>query len=220
MALSDKIALKIASELNLDQEKSDVIAYGAFAFIQIVLSLLFVIIFGFIFEILFEAITISFVSSILRKYSGGVHASKPSICIIVGTVMTIGIALLMCFISSYSNELANIIIGFVSFIWSYYIILKYAPVDSKAKPINTILKRKRLKKKSLIVLLVYFIIAILLIYTFYLTNNRVFLTYSMCIYGGLVWQVFNLTIIGHKVLNKFDALLVVILFKKKGVLLK
>jgi accessory gene regulator B len=212
MSISDKVAQRISIELKLVQDKQDIISYGAFAFMQIIISLVLVAIFGLLFGVLFQALTVSFVSSILRQYSGGVHASRPSICLIIGTFVTAGIAWLMSFISNYLNSITVLVIGLVSFTWSYYIIYNKAPVDSKAKPIKTEAKRIRMRKNSLIVLSIYLVIVLALMGIYYLTANKSFLMYSMCIYGAFSWQVFNLTIIGYKILNKIDALLCNLLF--------
>lgn len=216
MSLSSFISRKITDELKLDKEKSEVISYGAFAFFQILFTWALVFLFGYIFGVLLEAIIVSFTSSILRKYSGGVHASEPSICIIIGTIMTIGMAVLFSNISPLINDLVVILIGIACFTWSYYIIIKNAPVDNKAKPIKTQSKRQRMKKKSIIFLSICLFIAIFLIGSFYFTEKTIYLTYTICIYGSIAWQVFNLTIIGHKVLNKFDSFLSKILLNKEG----
>jgi accessory gene regulator B len=207
MPISEKIAQKIAYELKLDKDKTEVIAYGAFAFFQIIFSLILVIIFGIIFGVLIEALILSFSLSILRKSSGGVHASNPNICLIIGTVVTIGMAIIIVHIGSSFNFISAIALGGLCFIWSYYIMLKYAPVDSKAKPINKKEKRESLKKKSIMVLTSYLVIVVAMLTGYYLTSNNSYLIYALCIYGGFTWQAFNLTIIGHKIMNKIDRLL-------------
>ena len=75
--LSNNIANKVALELSLDDDNREVIAYGTFALIQMLFSIILVFLFGLLFHVAFEALIISFTGSILRKYSGGVHASSP-----------------------------------------------------------------------------------------------------------------------------------------------
>lgn len=216
MSLSNIISKKISNELKLDKDKSEIISYGAFAFFQLILTWILLVLFGFIFGVLFEAIIFSFTSSTLRKYSGGVHASRPSICVIIGTSVTIGMAVLSHNISIYFDGLSIILSGIACFAWSYYIIIKYAPVDSKNKPIKTKEKRDRMKKMSIIILSLCVLVSIYLIGGFYLTKNILYLKYSICINSSVIWQVFNLTIIGHKILNKIDSFLSKVLFSKKG----
>lgn len=211
--ICEKISNSIANELELNHEKKSVVNYGIFAFIQMSISIIFVFIFGLIFNVTIEALIITFTISILRKSSGGVHASTPSICTIIGTLVGVGFALLVKLIEL--NLIFIIAVGLVVFIGAYIIIIKLAPVDSIAKPIKGEAKRNRLRKKSINILMLYGIIVIfnILIYTF--INKYYLLEYSLCIYIGIVWQVFSLTSIGKLFLNKIDDYLSLILLKRR-----
>ncbi len=215
MNVSNKLAQKISSELNFDEEKSKVVYYGIFAFLQVLASLALVTLFGLLFGVVTQALVASFASSILRQYSGGVHATRPSICLIVGTLATIAIAVTAHYsIDAIAHEyLAAIPV--ILILVSYYLVIKLAPVDSPAKPIRTQTKRNKMKKLSLIVLSVYAaIIAALLI--FYFTEEKIVcLEYAMCIGIAVGWQSFNLTIIGHRVLKKVDSVISKILMLKR-----
>ncbi|MBB6622296.1 accessory gene regulator B family protein [Clostridium gasigenes] len=202
--LSKKVAFKIANELKLDNDNKEVISYGVFAIIQMFYNLLLVILFGAVFNIVIEALIASFAISILRKSSGGAHASSAKICAIVGTFITIIIGL----ISKINiNVNSTIIIGVIIFIWAYYIIFKLAPVDSVAKPIRTEKKRKRLKRSSIFILSIYLIIVIVSIVLYLYTKIDRLLIYSICILGGVIWQVLSLTKIGHEIVKIIDAFL-------------
>ena len=82
---------------------------------------------------------------------------------------------------------------------------KLAPVDSAAKPIKNQERRKKLKRSSMMILSVYLVIAIANILYHYYSVNVSVLTYTLCIYMGLVWQIFSLTKSGHLILGKIDA---------------
>ncbi|MDD3242083.1 MAG: accessory gene regulator B family protein [Bacilli bacterium] len=202
--ICEKISNNIAQELNLDDDKRSVMNYGIFAFIQIVICIGLVIVFGLIFNVVIEAVIVSFTISILRKSSGGVHASSPGRCATIGTITSVGMGL----ISKYINVSLGLVIfvGGVIFIWSYYIIYKLAPVDSIAKPIKSIGKRIRLKKNSIVILSVYLIIVINEFLYFYFTKDSSALVYSLCIYMGILWQAFSLTKYGHLLIEKLDKL--------------
>jgi accessory gene regulator B len=203
--LCKKISNNIAQELNLDEDKRAVVNYGIFSFIQITICIGLVIIFGIVFGVVIEALIISFFSSILRKSSGGAHASSPERCAIIGTIVAVGMGLIAKHINiSFSLV---ILIGSIVFIWSYFIVYKLAPVDSIAKPIKKINKRKRLRKGSIMILNVYLIIVIVEVISYYFMSNSNVLVYSLCIYMGLLWQVFSLTKCGHLVIGKLDKLL-------------
>lgn len=198
--ICEKTSDYIAQELNFDDDKKSVINYGIFAFIQMGICIALVIIVGFIFNVTIEALIVSFTISILRKSSGGVHSHSPERCAVIGTVASVGMAL----ISKYINVGFSFVIfvGGIIFIWSYYIVYKLAPVDSIAKPIKSIEKRRRLKKSSFMILSVYLIIVVFNIVCYLLMKKFNLLTYSLCIYMGLLWQVFSLTKSGHLILGK------------------
>jgi len=202
--LSKKIGEKIANELNLDNDNKEVISYGIFAIIQMLYNILLVILFGVIFNVVIESLIVSFTISILRKSSGGAHSSSPTKCLIAGTFLAISIGLISKIDIGFN---INILIGIITFVWSYYIIYKLAPVDSPAKPIRTEKKKKRLKKSSIITLSIYLIIVIFSVITnLYLKNDRVFI-YSNCILGGVMWQVLSLTKVGHTIVKLIDTIL-------------
>lgn len=199
--LSNSIANKVATELNLDSDKKEVIAYGTFALLQTVTSILLVSVFGYLFHVTIEALIVMFTASILRKYSGGAHASSPGNCTIIGVIICIGQAII---ISSIGNFNIALILGLIVFAWAYYMVYKLVPVDNPAKPIKKEEKRKRMKKGSFIILSIYFIGNLLLMMLFLSTKKVTFLIYALCIIGGIVWQVFTLTQVGHLILAKID----------------
>lgn len=204
--IADNIAKKVSLELGLDNNRKEVIAYGTFTLLHTILCIILVVIFGLIFGVLLEALIITFAISILRKYSGGAHTSSPGICAAAGTIITMVQALLICFVFNlFINLSLTILLGLISFIWSYYIIIKLAPVDSPGKPIRTQKKRKRMRKGSILVLTAYLTIVLLSIVIFLLTQEKRFLIFSLCIYGGTVWQAFTLTHGGHVTFRVLDS---------------
>jgi len=204
--LSNSIANKIATELNLDNDNREVIAYGTFALLQMALSIILVVIFGWAFHIVVEVLIISFTTSILRKYSGGVHASSPGICAFVGTVFCVGQALLVVLVIGNVVTLKLVLLlGVITFVVSYFVVYKLAPVDSAAKPIKREEKRNRMKKKSILVLCFYLAIVVLNIMLYIGNGEKQILIYSICIYVGILWQVFTLTSWGQITLGKIDS---------------
>jgi len=203
--ISNKFAQKVSAELNYDSEKQEVIAYGAFALLQMIFSIALVILFGWIFGVLIEALVISFSTSILRKYSGGVHATSAVICIIIGTVACVGFGLLAN-ISLFSQ--IPILVGLVMivFVFSFATAIKKAPVESENKPISD--RRKvAMKKGTLILLGIYLLIIIGLLLGFWLSKNRIFAILAVCVSIGSAWQMFTLTKFGEIILGKIDQLL-------------
>lgn len=203
--LSKKIAENISLELNFDADKEEVIAYGIFGLLQIILSIGMVAILGFIFGVMKEAIIISIVMAIIRKSSGGVHATSPLRCMIIGTVICVGISKLIL----VSNPTLNIsvIINSLIFIIAYYFIYKVAPVDTPNKPIKKAEKRARLKRISLINVTVFLSIVILFICSYSYYGHYKFIIYSNCIGLGVLLQTITLTKLGHQLFSNIDVIL-------------
>ncbi len=209
--ISKSISDKLAFELELDDDRKSVINYGVFAIVQTIISVICILMFGIIFDVACEAFIISLIMSILRKSSGGIHASSPGRCVTVATIFCVGMALIL----RKNVEIAivsNKIIGVVVFIYAYIIIYKLAPVDSKAKPIKSVDKKRRLKRNSLIILSLFAVVSFVYTLLYKYTDNSNYIIYNFCVYSGIVWQVFSLTNLGHIVLGKIDDLLKYIIF--------
>lgn len=212
--LCKNISYNLKKELNLDDDKRSIIEYGLYAVLHMIISIFLVGIFGKMFGVMYEALIITFVQAILRKYSGGVHASTPLNCILIGIIVAVLPAYLIKNISLNINYI--IFIGGILYIISLITIYKLAPVDSPNKPIKKEQKIKKLKKSSLMVLSIYMIVVFSNIIIYYINNNDTFLIYSVCIYLGILWQVFTLTRYGHILVNLVDSLLIKII-KMMGV---
>ena len=201
---SNKIGCTLAVNLNLDEDNKEVLVYGAFCLLQTILCFSSIILFGYIFNVLIEALLVSISASILRKYSGGVHSASPNRCLIISILISVGFSLIVVSATNYLTSSILILLVFIGILYSYYFVYKYAPVDSEAKPINNINKRKKLKLKSLKCLSIMTILIALLILAYILKLNRNLLIYCECIAVGITWQSFTLTKIGHNFLTNID----------------
>ncbi|WP_300382278.1 accessory gene regulator ArgB-like protein [Clostridium sp.] len=210
--VSEKIACNLKINLNLDEDKYEVISYGLYAFIHMTLSIVFVILFGAIFGVVIESLLISLTAAILRKYSGGAHASKELSCTIIGVIVSIIPAIALE--NSSINIKNTMLISFLVFVVASYLIYKLAPVDSPNKPIKSEKKIRRLKKGSLITLGIYMILVIINILLSIKLQSTKLLIYSLCISFGVLWQSFTLTKLGHIVLNGMDSFFIKVLGNK------
>ena len=214
MSLSNKLAQKISLKLDYDDEKCAVINYGIFAFLQTLASLAIITLLGILLGMVWQALVVTFSASILRQYSGGVHATSPNICLIVGTVATLTITLAAHHLTGLVPVEILITINALLMASSYWLVIKYAPVDSPAKPIRTEHKRKKMKRFSLIVLTAYFTIIVVLVVMYLTQENSACMEFAMCIGMATGWQVFNLTKKGHRWLKKVDSILAGLLLNK------
>lgn len=205
--LSNNIANKISSPLGLDRDHEEVIAYGIFNLIQTLWCILLVILFGAVFGVATNAIIISITIAFLRKYSGGAHSSSPNRCALIGTVVSVGLALFVENQINYISIKFAVSIGIVIFIFAYYNVWKLAPVDSAAKPITKTEKRILLRKNSIYVLIILNLIVLLLTVLHLKFKTNTYLSIIFCIYFGVLWQVVTLIPTGYKALLRIDTFL-------------
>lgn len=202
--MANKIAEYLGNELELDKDRRLVISYGTFAIMQTVVSIFIVFIIGYILKLSTEALIICFTVSILRKYSGGAHASSAERCIILGTILCIGQTIVVKYLLEPLVSIKGLIIIVIcSTVIAYFSIYKLVPVDSIKKQIKSQKKIRKMKIYSSITVGIYiFIIFINILFNY--TNS---IRYSLCILIGLLWQIFTLTASGHFVTNKIDTFL-------------
>lgn len=211
MSLTEKMAAKVGRNaklfLNVNKDEEQIIIYGAINLFQIIFSILWVIIAGLFFGVLYEALLFSITNSILRKYSGGVHASSLSRCIIIGTFVAVLAGISIDNILYNLNMFTVLLISIVFITFALIIVVKNAPVDSIKKPIINIEARKQFKKKSIIVIFLFlFIIAILFILS-KKKSDLYCIKFMESISLGILWQTITLTKIGISLLNKVDFVL-------------
>lgn len=205
--LSNNIGCKIATILKLDNDSKEIMIYGAFNLLQILWSTLWIVLFGIAFNMLIEVFIVFFTINILRKYSGGAHASSPGTCTIIGTTVCVSFALIIHKLYWNFNIYEIFFLGAVSLIFSYYIVYKLAPVDSIAKPIVNMETKKRFKRRSILTLNILSIIIFVILIFYFKYSNIFLLSIVMCICVGVAWQSFTLTNKGHKILTKIDNIL-------------
>lgn len=211
MSLIEIISVKIGKNaklfLNVDEDKEQIIVYGAISLLQIAFAILWVIIVGLFFGVFYEALLFSITVSILRKYSGGAHASSPSHCIIIGTILAVASGIFIDKIFFKINMLTAILISIACIAFSFIIVAKNAPVDSVKKPITNIELKKQFKRKSIIVLFIFSLIITILsvLSTKYL--KLYYIKFIESIILGVLWQTITLTKNGISFLNKVDFVL-------------
>jgi len=211
MSITEKVAIKIGNNakmfLNVSEDEEQIIIYGAINLLQTIFAILWVIIAGLFFGVFYEALLFSVTASILRKYSGGVHASSPSRCIIIGTFVA---SIAGIFIDSilYKLNMFTVLLISIAFItFAFIIVAKNAPVDSIKKPITSIQIRKQFKKKSIAVIFIFsFIISILFILS-KKYSDLYCIKFIESISLGVLWQSITLSKIGISLLNRVDFIL-------------
>lgn len=205
--ISKKIAGQIALKLEMDQDHEAVLAYGAFAILETVWAILLVSAFGVLLDVWAEALIISFTTAMLRKYSGGAHATSPNRCALIGTLAACGLAVMINRINAYVDDGVLLVLGSIGFMLVYYVMVRYAPIDTPQKPIKREETRKRLKRKSMYTIHLFLGFTFLLIGGYLKTGNENLLNYAIAVGVGLVWQGMTLTPMGRFIIHQLDMIL-------------
>lgn len=211
MYLTEKLAVSLGKKarilLNVDKNKEQIIVYGAINLLQIIFSILWVSIAGLILGVFYEALIFSTAASILRKYSGGVHASSPNLCIIFGTILaSIGGLIVNKLLYKFSLTV-TLTISILFITASFIIVILRAPVDSIKKPITNPNMKKKFKKNSIITLIIFSIVIAILSTLYEITLKLYYLKIIHSIILGVLWQSFTLTKMGITVFEKVDFIL-------------
>ncbi|MFT8342219.1 MAG: accessory gene regulator B family protein [Clostridium beijerinckii] len=211
MSLAEKIATKIGNNaklfLNINEEQEQIIVYGAINLFQMLFAILWVIIAGLLFGVFYEALIFSISASILRKYSGGVHASSPSRCVIIGAFSAALAGILINNIFYSINSITVAVISVTIIIFAFITVFRNAPVDSIKKPIKNIETRKQFKRKSIFVIFIFSFIIIILFMLNEKFSELYYIKLIESIGVGVLWQTITLTKNGINFLNKVDSAL-------------
>ena len=132
-----RLAYKIAYSVQEAQQESHhmrfVYYYGYQGFISQLLEFLCIILIGLIFNVFIPIVIIASIFAIMRSFIGGYHMRSGEHCFYL-TAIIIGIPAIITKYVSLTDVVIPIITALV-YLFVYYTIIKYAPVDTVNKPI-------------------------------------------------------------------------------------
>lgn len=171
---------------NYSNEDIEIIKYGLEGIYLSITKVAIILTISFLLGIFKEVIIFLLLFNIIRSTAFGLHASKSYICLITSTLIFILIPYLSLYIS------INVYIKtFISILCILY-VYKYAPSDTKKRPIVNIKRRLVYKTISTITCIIYSFILIII-------NNRFIsnaLLFSMIVecfmISPFVYRIFNL----------------------------
>ncbi|WGX75871.1 accessory gene regulator B family protein [Paraclostridium bifermentans] len=130
-SISYNISNKIGEKANKSKEEIEVMNYGLFIWMHTILAYIATILVGVTIGKTIEVLLISIVASSLKKFSGGVHATSPNRCLIIGIMTTLFFTCIYILLNKYCGYNFIYIFSIVSIISCYYIFYKKAPVGTK-----------------------------------------------------------------------------------------
>ncbi|MBP3929994.1 MAG: accessory gene regulator B family protein [Peptostreptococcaceae bacterium] len=206
--MSYNIALKIGSKTNKTNEEIEVINYGVFVIIHTIIALILTALTGYIIRKPIQIIIITIISASLKRYSGGVHATSPNRCLIIGILISLISVYISEILFKYNNSINLIIISLISIFLSIIIFYKKAPVGNKNKPLKKVETRNIMRKKLFFLLKIYYIS--ILVFSIMILNGSLtvkYVKYIYCIQLGVLLQAFSITNIGEVIVLKLDEIL-------------
>lgn len=192
-AICNSLTKKIIDSVDeVDESKADEINYG----LQLLIGEVPKFFITLILAILFHMVGLTLISFLIilpyRTFSGGFHLHTHLGCIIVTNLLYIGTPYLASIIE-ISDVVRYVAIAF-TFIFSFWMINKYAPADTENVPILQKKERRKRKIWSFVIAEIELIIAIFIPYK--VISNMIIL--------GIIFQTCTLTQIAYKITkNKY-----------------
>ena len=212
MGVIDKVSLNLSTRLgdrlDKDEEEKAVLNYGLFMIIHTFLGIILTILVGLITGMIIEMSLITITSALFKRYTGGVHASTPEICLIIGIILSLILSTVCRFISINIDINNIVLIGMTIIAFSYYMIYYKYPVPSKNKPLNNEKTRNKLRKKAFTLLNIYIILIIILYIIYYILKLSIVKSIIVSFILGIFLQMIVLTNIGTKFINLLDKVFV------------
>ncbi|AJQ29992.1 accessory gene regulator ArgB-like protein [Pelosinus fermentans] len=189
------IAHYLGKELQLDVKNTDMVRFGVELFLAFLVGFGVLIGVAWGLGILPYVLTAWFTLNGLRIISGGAHASSLFRCTIIGTVILTGIGeLAFRFGALASQELLLSLVAF-SMIVGVYVIYKWSPADTPAKPVVSAVKRARFRRFSYIFTSVWVVGMSVLIFW---GGSPIIFSLVMASIGGFLRQIFSITPAGYR----------------------
>ena len=202
--LAYNLAEKIALEMDFDEDKKAVIAYGLTAIFQMATIFSVISIIGILSGFWYESIIIFLGVGIIRKSTGGAHSQTMEGCLVISVLsITILSTLARYFFCFPLSKFFNFSISIFVFLLCFIVFYIRVPVDSPNKPIIKPEKIRKLRRQSFLILTIYFLLSIFFIILTTWYNQ--FYSIAISIRLSMLWQLFTLTKIGAQFVGKVDS---------------
>ena len=131
-SFAGKVAKWLISSERIPREKEDVYQYAALIAIQSAINIIAMLLIGLLGGKFFENICFFIAFKFLRKFSGGLHSAKFSICFLISVVSNILVVLSVYLFEHYNLFWLMMLLEILSLI----LVFIFAPVSNKNKSIT------------------------------------------------------------------------------------
>lgn len=176
----EKSTVKIADWLIrcqvITEEDRELYEYAIYSIFLTISPLFLAIVFGYLFDAVWQSVLIILPFVVVRKFSGGYHAKKASICLISSSLL-----LVLCIILSFYVE-CNLLLLFIA-ILSAVSLMHFSPIESE----NRLLSRDEqvYYKKITAIIVISFVIVDLLLFLFRVYPCVVCISIGLILSAGL-----------------------------------
>lgn len=154
-----KLSLYLSENQNISKDDEELYEYAAKVVTHGIINIFITILIGMFFGMLKECVCLFITFFILRKFTGGLHASKYIHCLISSIVLMI----LSLFIIQYLEQNSCYMLFLGILIVSTILIWIFAPIDNKRKKLS-IKEKKVYKYFSVILSLIFLLIVLFFLY--------------------------------------------------------
>lgn len=219
----DNLLIRISKYLTraatLDEDQEEIILYALRLIYSGIGGFLWIVILAWLVGVLPYAILSALSNAYLRVKAGGGHASFPGSCFAIGAFVFTGIGLVV----KYTPK--DLLTGylFISVVLTYFITLwvikRYAPADTPAKPLSderkVVLKKKTIRGHLSMFIVFFAFYVIQRIY--YPLNNWLTLKYLYAALLGIIWETFTITPAGYRLLEILDNVMIIFFRHKETI---
>ncbi|WP_027339649.1 accessory gene regulator ArgB-like protein [Halonatronum saccharophilum] len=194
----EKISVRIINNLfdDFSKEKKEIMVFGLLAIFSTLIAYSLIIIFSSLFGVLLFSLVGAVSFSILRVFSGGVHALTFKGCILSSVITFILIGLKTDYLMAFLGVRELSILFWFVFILASVIIYLYVPAQVEENLIEDELKRSKLRISSFLVLFC--------LLSFYFSLTLLDSLQGVVLAGllGILWQLFTLTPLAYKLYRR------------------
>jgi accessory gene regulator B len=193
----------LAQELRLDIKDRETVRFGVEFFLSTFLNVGVVIGVAWWLGATPYVVVALITCSSLRLISGGAHSSTYLRCLALGTVILVGIAKLAPMIGMVPQALLFALVAFTAG-EGYFVVYKWVPADTPAKPIVSPVKKARYRRLSYIFIAVW--AAVVNLWVLYGGDAPLVSALALASIGGIWWQLYSITPAGYRFINVVETL--------------
>ena len=154
--ISEQLAEKMLSSGTISDEDKELYVYGLFMLLSQLMFFIIACFFGVILNCILESILFYIAFQLIRRHSGGYHASSETRCEIMSTLSILACIVVIRLSKTYDFQTALLVVSAVSGVFIFVL----CPFDTPAKPLSEH-EFKYFRKISWLILSMIFLVVII-----------------------------------------------------------